>query len=87
MCRTRSIGTSGGVSLIAAMMVWASSKIDVPGDREAEQAPLLLAMDHRDDTRAMRPFNRPDRLGASDGIPSPHEEGLQSHDEKEDPKQ
>ena len=62
-------------------------QVDVPGDREAEQAPLLLAMNHRDDTSAVRPFNRPDRLGASDGIPSPHEEGLQSHDEKEDPKQ
>ena len=47
------MGRSGGVSLIAAMIVCASSR-SVARDVEAEEAALLLPVDHRDDARAVR---------------------------------
>ena len=56
-------------------------EVDVPGDREAEQAALLLAMDHRDHARAVRLFNGPDRW-ARRGVPSAHEQGLQGDHKK-----
>jgi hypothetical protein len=58
----------------------------VPKHREAEQAALLLPVDHGDDARTVRVFNRTDRLGALDGIPPPHNQGLKSHDRNKYPK-
>ncbi|MGC1972474.1 MAG: hypothetical protein WA712_14260, partial [Pseudolabrys sp.] len=81
------IGMSSGVSLIAAIIVWASSRIDVPGNGKAKKAALLLTMNHRDNARPVQFFNCADRLGASNDIPSCREWGLQQRDCDKDPKE
>jgi hypothetical protein len=61
-------------------------EIDVPRHCEAEQATPLPPMDHSDNTRTMRLFDRSDRLGASDGVPTPRHQRLQCDKREEYPK-
>ena len=54
-------------------------KVDMAGDVEAEEAALLLPVDHRDDARAVRLFDRAIACARLTRKPAPHEHGLQRH--------
>ena len=55
-------------------------QVDVSRDCKAEKTALLLAMNYSDNPGVVLLFHRPDRLGTSHGVPSPHEQRLQRHD-------
>src|SRR5262249_33841388 len=54
---TRSIGISSGVSLIAAMIVWAPSRSMCRETAKPKMLLFSLTMDHRDNTGPVQRFN------------------------------
>ena len=87
VCRTRSIGTFARRFLDGGNDGLRILQIDMPGAGEAEQAPLLLAMDHGDHARAVRLLDGTDGLSTLDRIPTPHEQRLQRHDDEKQEQQ
>jgi hypothetical protein len=62
-------------------------QVEVAGHVEAEQAALLLPVDHGDDARAVQLLDGPDRLGSLDGEPAARQQRLQGQHRKDDPDQ
>lgn len=58
---------------------WRVFQFDVTGYVESEKAALLLSIDHLDDPRPWRFFDRADCLNTFEGEPPAHEQRLESH--------